>query len=239
MTKSHRWTRIGIGLLMAGIFLGGWGAPARAGGNWIEWEREFYAPGETVIGRLGGIFPALAPEQSFFAYLSDNADNWRYEPPLPDDAVLLSEVEPTGAHTARMEFTLPDVAPGQYYVHTCNDPCTRAVGVDVTWINVVRTPVEASTRERLETIKFRLGALKNRFSQVKRTGQANDDSIVELRQSVKDLDRQVSHLQTVVEHLQDREVAPPVTGKNDLSAPLLILVAAMVGVAVFRRRTAA
>lgn len=235
--KIRRWTRIGISLLMAGIFLGGWLTPARAGGNWIEWDREFYAPGETVVGRLESLYPPPPPEQTFFAYLRADSDRWRDGPPVPPDTLFLGEIELIGEQTARLVFVMPDVPPGRYDVYTCNDPCTRSVGVDLSWINVVRTPVEASTRERLVALRMRVGIVKHRISRVSRSGQANDDSILELRQDIKGLAREVSHLKSAVEDLQDRETAPPAAEKNDLSAPLMIVVAAALGgIVVVRRR---
>ncbi|MGI9601162.1 MAG: hypothetical protein ACR2QE_04720 [Acidimicrobiales bacterium] len=132
-------------LLMLGL-----ASPARAGGSTWEFDGDPYAPGDTVFGwaqvawshndQLGS--PANGPYQAYLRRLTDDEIDYSYGL-IPDDAVWVAEIVTSddpyesggvkwGPHSATLEFVLPDVAPGEYEILHCNDPCTTTLG-DITW----------------------------------------------------------------------------------------------------------
>lgn len=56
-----------------------------------------------------------------------------FAPPLPPDALRIGEVrfeetKEAGVLEAVLEFVVPQLEPGYYALHHCNDPCTRQIG---------------------------------------------------------------------------------------------------------------
>ncbi len=130
--------------------------PASAGGS--VWET---IPATVTVGDSVTVWAAVAwahndslgtPDDGpYHAYLrkSDGSDDdWAYSF-IPDDAMWVAEVEvvlgpyDTGARTvgpnhAIFEFVVPDLAPGEYSILHCNDPCTTPLG-DITWRRLLVT----------------------------------------------------------------------------------------------------
>jgi hypothetical protein len=127
-----------------------WNAqPAAAGGAHFSFEQEGYRPGDLAVGRTGVSWghnerlgdPTDGP---YFAYLVPPGASTQYfdggAPIVPREAIKVAEVaiqnEPieqfpgfvVGPHGASIEFVVPDLAPGSYFVTHCNDPCTTQLG---------------------------------------------------------------------------------------------------------------
>lgn len=103
-------------------------APARAGGTWLEFDRDAYAPGETARaqalvghGQLGWVH-----DGPFYAYLAES-HQVPSEVGIPLGNLVLEEQSPTTV-LVTLEFRVPDVAAGEYAVIYCNDPCTEGLG---------------------------------------------------------------------------------------------------------------
>ena len=155
--------------LVAALCLVAVPGPARAGGAMLDFDQDFYVPGDVVrasssvwlkssLGRL--------EDGPYFAYLH-GADG-DYPPPLPQGALRVAPVEiverPTGEHgDASTEFVMPAVAPGRYAVTFCNDPCTKMLG-DVMSTEVVVASSDAEGRIVMvqEHLRFRLRSLHAR-----------------------------------------------------------------------------
>ena len=119
--------------------------PASAGGTAWEFDRPYYAPGDmllaqavigwddidpsgaTIGGPLGAWIAKRTPES-----LADETTTWaeriewaRY---VADVRLELGPVGNVGPNHARVEFRVPPVEPGYYFVLTCNYPCTKPIG---------------------------------------------------------------------------------------------------------------
>ncbi len=111
-----------------------------AGGSWIAPTRDRYEPGDSVemvgyFGTAGELDPAVR----FFAYLrldasadrgASTVDGWPSirQTDLPLGELVITPFSP-GRARAAITFTLPDdLAPAQYPIVYCNDPCTHGVG---------------------------------------------------------------------------------------------------------------
>ena len=120
--------------------------PAHAGGSNLQFERDHYEPGERAIA-TGGFGPGCCDrgwleDGPYYAWLVPSDETQRAEATLPNDVVPIGEVhlsqEPYQVNgqtyfrnIATVEFDVPDVPPGRYWVAHCNDPCTKELG-DIT-----------------------------------------------------------------------------------------------------------
>ena len=102
--------------------------PAWAGGSWLRFDREAYAPGEIAQaearpghGQLGWV-----DDGPFYAYLTDSLAV-PAEEGIPLGELLLDE-ETVNSVRVTIEFVVPDVPPGEYAVVYCNNPCTEGLG---------------------------------------------------------------------------------------------------------------
>jgi hypothetical protein len=164
---------------------------AGAGGAAFEFERDYYQPGDRVVGRVtfgrGSGEPIRADSGPFVAYLMKG--NRYIDPPkVPDGAVPVGPMTVThldfGTWLARVEFTLPDVPPGMHSLGYCNDPCTSSSLGDLMggWFRVVPSGQDLSTF-----------LLRERFLQATRS----------LRHRIRAADRHVDGLEDRVEALRD------------------------------------
>jgi hypothetical protein len=135
---------------------------AQAGGAVFEFEREYYQPGDRVVGRVtfgrGSGEPIRADSGPFIAYLM-KGNTYIDAPQVPDGAIPVGPMTIThidsGTWLARMEFTLPEVPPGGYSIGYCNDPCTSSSLGELMggWFDVLASGQDVSNyllRERLE-----------------------------------------------------------------------------------------
>lgn len=117
-----------------------------------SFDRDAYLPGDTAIAVTAvgwGHNPSLGTpaDGPYFAYalsLSDREAETDHWPQIPSSAIEVGEVQVgldpvelspgflAGPYHARVEFIVPDVAPGTYELLHCNRPCTKTLG-DITW----------------------------------------------------------------------------------------------------------
>jgi hypothetical protein len=134
---------------------------ARAGGAVWEFEREHYAPGDRVTGRVtfgrGSGSAIRADAGSFTAYLLPRGQAIE-EPPIPPGAVPVGPMQLSrteyGDWLAVVDFILPDLPTGMRMLEFCNDPCTVSAMGELTfgWFRVIPIGQDASAnllRERL------------------------------------------------------------------------------------------
>lgn len=116
-----------LGLVVVLLLAVGAG-PAWAGGTWLQFDQEAYAPGETARakarsgpGQLGWV-----DDGPFYAYLTDSHAS-QPQDGIPLGVLVLDE-ETTSSVRVTIEFDVPDVPPGEYAVVYCNAPCTEGLG---------------------------------------------------------------------------------------------------------------
>lgn len=137
-------------------------APAEAGGAHLQWENEFSIPGDVVRGHAFVQLDGRSHNQGalrdgpYYAYLSHKDSS---APPLPSGSTRLARIEidprPGGKHAdVTIEFVLPSLDPGYYWILNCNDPCRKIFGdLAAGQINVVADKSEA----RVLDLALRIG----------------------------------------------------------------------------------
>ena len=137
----------------------------------------------------------------FLGYLSSRAEGRRfYAPPLPKDAVYVGDVsfvetdEPKVLEV-QLDFVVPDVAPGHYTLHHCNDPCTRQIGDTMsTPVTIVSDVGQALTAARVDRLERTLD--KHRANSYRRTAK--------LERRVERLVDRIRWLETRVDLLESK-----------------------------------
>lgn len=107
----------------------------------------------------------------FYAYLTPGDRDWQALP--TEDAIYLGPLAITEATrpyccwVARVEFTVPDVPPGRYWIDYCNDPCTiDGIGDLIgSMIFVGETEREARLAARWERAKARVERMRERLDE--------------------------------------------------------------------------
>jgi hypothetical protein len=78
-----------------------------------------------------------------------------YPPPLPENAlyvgdVVFSDTDDQQVMDVTLDFVMPDLEPGEYYLLHCNDPCSRQIGDTMsTAITVVADQGQAFLASRM------------------------------------------------------------------------------------------
>lgn len=216
--------RILLPALIAAFVLAG--TPAWAGGgatfefgDRYDRANEYVAVGRRVVGHMDLAFDHRREHMRgpFFAYLRPFSTQWRRPPHIPEGAVLLGRiaihnVDPgkwTSAD-ARLEFTVPDVAPGRYLIEYCNDPCTYAMGQgDGNWptfVVVTRSVVEARMRTRLDDATARLESkvyrAKAQAERAERRAEASVDQLSLVEKHTETLQDETEALEATVNRLR-------------------------------------
>lgn len=147
------------------------GAPVYAGGSWLEPSAVRVEPGETLTlsGRVSRGQLGWVDDGPYFAYLSGESTvvvtsglgGGKTDIPLGE--LLMERIDSNNMHVS-VEVTVPaDIAPGEYWVTHCNDPCTEGfgdlvgallfVGMDPTDIggNVATTDDSTTTSTTVQT----------------------------------------------------------------------------------------
>jgi hypothetical protein len=227
---------------MAALVIGA--GPARAGGSPWEWDQFAYEPAETVTGSAAVWITSDntgRPEDGpYHAYLLPAYYEWpegKYDPARPEESVYLDEItlvpyEDGATHsTARLSFTMPDVEPGEYVVHHCNDPCTKTFGdIMSTGILVVESDAEERLIARIQKLETKLFDLRY---EVKRFPHGNL-RVSNVEQRVSDLTDRVEVLEAQVVRLS-RKGADSETGALSYFAGGLLALAAAGAIARRRR----
>jgi MYXO-CTERM domain-containing protein len=190
------------------------GAPAWAGGaSELEFDQRYLVVGHTVTGRetfyamefegTGGV-----DDGPYHAYLLPQ-DTWIRPPRIPSAAIVLGTLrifdrrpERPGAN-ARLVFTVPEVAPGDYTIDFCNDPCTESSIGDLygSWVQIVASPLDARFAALADRAERKLdllaGTLRARIRRLDRAQERLEDtsgSQALLTERVADLQREVTAL---------------------------------------------
>jgi hypothetical protein len=130
-------------------------SPVSAGGSFFSFDRDHYLPGDTAFGWATVAWehnPQLGtPEQGpYYAYLAREGDllvDGQFVPPgAPRVAELRISLDAYeqggirfGPHHATIQFTVPDLPPGRYWIAHCNVDCTTTLG-DITGGNITIGP---------------------------------------------------------------------------------------------------
>lgn len=228
--------------LVAALLLVVGAAPAHAGGALLDLNQDYFVPGDIVrahssvwlkssMGRL--------EDGPYFAYLSRQAKG--IPPPFPEDALRVAPVvvepRPTGEHgDASVEFALPRVVPGRYWLTICNDPCTITLGdLMPTELLVAGSAADGPLVMLRERLLDRIRALRILLGS--RVLDARPDS---LRGRIISLERDVTRLIADVDALKSAaRTAPRDPGRADSDAVPVVLAlvvpAAALGLLLGRR----
>lgn len=217
---------------------------ARAGGGTWEFEgvplnsEAVLVAGEPVHAWAGlwldgverhgdkDIFWAGPEEGPFYGYILPGHPSDRpFPPPLPEDALYVGEVEFSESGDPRvmdvgLDFVMPDLEPGEYYLMHCNDPCTRQIGDTMTTrITVVEDQGQAFLMNRLNRIDRTLVNVQARSG-----SRVDKLETLASRHSSKmeSFDEQISSLEKRLEIQSRREQASP----SSIWVPFVIGVAA-------------
>lgn len=124
-----------LGLLLFSV------EPAAAGGSSFEFDRESYHPGDRAFAWSTLYLPDSTDDGPYGAWLASVGDSLGATG-IPPDAVYVGDItvhdgpyEPSNVSSprhARIAFTVPDLAPGEYTIVDCNWPCTAQI-TDITW----------------------------------------------------------------------------------------------------------
>lgn len=222
-------------------------APASAGGALLDFDREFYVPGD-VVHASSSVWLKSArgrmEDGPYFAYLSRFSGVESMPSPLPPDALRVAPAEvvprPTGEHgDVAVQFVLPDLEPGQYWLTICNDPCKVQLGdIMPSLMTVASDDVEGRMMTRVEELSERLRMLRYELSN--RVFGRRGDS---LRNRLVAVERDVARLEAYVDELRAEARSaeqPPPEDESSAVSPLLafVLPAALAGILLARRSRA-
>lgn len=214
-------------------------APAEAGGAHLQWENEFSIPGDVVRGHAFVQLDMRSHNQGalrdgpYYAYLSQKDST---APPLPSGSRRLAHIEidprPGGKHAdVTIEFVLPSLDPGYYWILNCNDPCRRIFGdLAAGQINVVADKSEARVLDLAFRIAREVHGVDQRL-QRKVLGERRSSlstRVTALQQRVDQLEGQLQGVK------RDREQRASPTSTYPIGA--FVLASATAGTVMVRRR---
>jgi hypothetical protein len=183
------------------------------GGAFFDFDRTYYVPGEVVsaettfstqVKKSGRI-----DDGPYHAYLL-SSDRWIQPPRIPDDAVPIGRITTTsprsGAATAQITFTVPQIQTGPYTLTICNLPCTRATLGDLVGgsFSVASTKEEALRKEITDRMNGRIVQVRQNLAARIRDVQKAQGTFA-TRTEVQRLLERVSELEAGVARLQDQQ----------------------------------
>lgn len=236
----RRWSTVAGMLFLLSI-----PAPASAGGALLNFDRDFYVPGDAVRAESGVWLKSSMgrlEDGPYFAYVSTFTRLEKMPPPLPDDAVEVASVDVvprrSGEHgVASVDFVLPQVEPGRYWLTICDEGCSITLG------DIMPTPMLVAADDE----DGRLRALERELSEDIRSVRIELHNLVlghrpeALRQRLTAVERDVRRLALEVNHLNavvdDRPAQRTSEERSSGLSPLLAFVvpAAVAGVLFGRR----
>lgn len=225
----RKWTPVAVLLLAVSV-----PAPARAGGALLDFDQDFYVPGDVVRAHSSVWLKSAEgrlDDGPYFAYLSHQSGE--FPPPLPPEALRVAPVEvvprPETEHgDAYVEFALPEVEPGTYWLTLCNDPCKLQLGdIMATELVVASDAAEGRMVMAVDRLSARLRTLRILVSNRVLGHRAES-----LRGRVTALERDVTSLTRAVEDLRSVAAAAEEKPAEDASSSLPPLLAFLVPAAL-------
>lgn len=225
----HRRRRAGLLLVAAASTLLVGGDTARAGGGTWAFEDQglnreaIFIPGdhvraytsltlEGVVSRAkykSGAYWGGPEHGPYFGYISGpSLPRARpTAPPIPDGALQVGEVRFTetrrsGVLDVTLEFVMPELEPGYYTLHHCNNPCTRQIGDTMsTPFTVVQDRGQALLAGRLQRLERRDMSFRFRM----------EDRVEDLQKRNAEVESEIQDLQTRLKELEGKPAAatPP------------------------------
>lgn len=208
--------------------------PAEAGGAHVEWEDKFSIPGKVVRGhalvRLDN--PHDLKDGPYYAHLSKNDST---VPPLPQESRRLARIgidpRPGGKRAdVTIEFVLPPLDSGYYWILNCNDPCRKNFGdLTVGQINVVTDKSEARVLDLAFRIAREVHVVDQRL-QRKVLGSRR----FSLATQVAELQERVHELEGQTQNALDSDQSAPSTSAYPIGA--FVLASAAAGAVIVSRK---
>jgi hypothetical protein len=220
---------------------------AAAGGAVWNFEREYYAPGDRVIGRVtfgrGSGYPIRAEAGPFTAYLLPGGQGIE-APRIPPSAIPVGPMQLSrsqyGDWLARVDFTLPDLPTGTWMLEFCNDPCTVSSLGEITfgWFRVIPSRDVAPVYAARDRLREQLRSLKDNV-------RNSDRRAEDLAHEVRLLEQEVGRLRYA-----NRQLGEEVAARRSMSeraerlahrfpAPvgwILVVLTVLFGLVAFRPR---
>lgn len=231
------------------LVLGAGAAPAHAGGAVLDFDREFYVPGD-VVHASSGVWLKSArgrlEDGPYFGFVSKFTGLESMPSPLPHHALKVApaDVRPRpGDDTygdVSVEFVLPDLDPGKYWLTICNDPCKLQLGdVMPSIMTVASDETEGRFMTTADDLAERIRTL--RYEMSNRVFGHRADSI---RSRLTALERDTARLEAEVDALKasTRREAAPADDETTSSLPSLlafVVPAALAGILLGRRSRSA
>ena len=186
-------------------------SPVQAKGSSLEFDQRYLAVGHIVKGRerfwtwrsqgTGGI-----KDGPYQAYLLPG-NTWIRPPRISGEAIPLGRLRILDRHpqdlraTARLTFTVPNVAPGDYSIDFCNDPCTESTIGDLygSVVQIVATPLEARLAAERDRYERKLDRVEGRLEQRMNQFLRGWERLGEMRSAQEVLTDRVSELEGQLE----------------------------------------
>jgi hypothetical protein len=219
-------------------------AGAHAGGaDWFEFDRRYYAPGETAVGRTRVWFASeerarMSTQGRFVAYLLPE-NRWLRPPGVPKAAVPLGPVtfaSPEGTTAiATLEFTVPQVPNGDWNVSVCNVPCTDSMigGLAGSSIRIAASSEMAAIMRLEDRLDARLHVARR---VARRDVRGLADEIQSLRTENQVLAGRVDELQADLDEVARRSRRAASPGFPSPIGWVLVALTVLFGIVAFRPR---
>jgi hypothetical protein len=210
------------------------------GGSFFRFERKYFAPGEVVTAQT--TFSTEVEKSGriedgpYHAFLL-SSDRWIQPPKVPNDAIPIGYITTSsassGAATARITFTVPQIEPGPYTLTLCNLPCTHATLGDLAggWLSIASTKDEALRKEITDRINSRI--LQVRQNLAARIRDTVNQRNFATQTEVQRLADHVTKLEAQLVRMQNRE---PENASGDQHVPWTIAGLALLFAILMRRR---
>lgn len=164
----------GLTLLSALVIGGFMESPASAGGNFINFNRDYLVPGKSVVATNAFAARSDVVHGPYYAYLLPEVEGWDPSLRVYRESIVLGRVriaverdggESQGAAKLKAKFEIPHVSPGEYLVGFCNLPCTHSLDLDIqpTAVQVVRSPLKAHLLEKINDARAYASRVESRI----------------------------------------------------------------------------
>jgi hypothetical protein len=199
--------------------------------------------GDVKRHRSNDIYWGGPDDGPYFAYIVPRrGPQWAAFPMVVTDdhiyvgEVVFSESDDPRVMDVTLDFVMPDVAPGNYGLVYCNDPCTRLIGPTMpTRVTVVQDEGQALLANRLNRMNRTLINMRARGgNRVEKLENATS----RLPSRLGSMQEQIAALQDKIELAGQRE-APPVSPWGPLALGAGVATLVIAAMSRLRRRPAA